>query len=266
MSSPHTGTMTHGTAAIPSDRQEGDALESREAILYHLGRLPFESAWQLQQDWVKARGEGRRPDSLVLLEHDPVFTVGRSGVAAHWEAGIESMRASGIGLHHIDRGGSVTYHGPGQLMGYPIMQLRPPYGGPRNFVYLLEECLIRLLYEWGLVGERRERLHGVWVRNQGWQKIAAVGLRIVRGITMHGFALNVCPDLLPFRWIVPCGIDHCRVTSMAALLGAPVSVDTVGARAAAHFSSVFGLRWASVQNFDTQAHGSAGEEVLPHVE
>lgn len=266
MSSPRVGALMPGPDAIPSNRQEGAVVEPREAVLYRFGRRSFESAWQLQQDWVKARGEGRRPDSLMLLEHDPVFTVGRSGVAAHWEAGLESMRASGISLQHIDRGGSVTYHGPGQLVGYPIMRLQAPYAGPRSFVYLVEESIIRTLGEWGLVGERRERLHGVWVQHQGWQKIAALGLRIVRGITMHGFALNVCPDLQPFRWIVPCGIDHCRVTSMAALQGAPVSVDTVAARVAWHFANAFGLGWSSEQSFDTHARGSAGEEVLAHVE
>ncbi len=257
--------MPESVAALSLPHEVDDALP-REAVLYRWGRVPFQSAWQLQQEWAKARSEGRRADSLVLLEHDPVFTVGRRGLTAHWEAGLESITASGISLHHIDRGGSVTYHGPGQLVGYPIMQLRPPYGGPRSFVHLLEESIIRTLQEWGLVGARRERLHGVWVHHQGWQKVAAIGLRIVRGVTMHGFALNVCPDLQPFQWIVPCGIDQCRVTSMAALLGAPVSVDAVAGRAAAHFASVFGLHWSSVQDSATQPQGSFGEEVIAHVE
>ncbi len=215
------------------------------AALYLLGRCPYEAAWRLQQRWLDARRADRRPDSVLLLEHDHVLTVGRRGVEAHWRHRWSEIAAAGIPVYQVDRGGSVTYHGPGQLVGYPIMRLRPPFPGPRAFVALLEEVILRTLADWRLPGFRRDGLPGVWVDGpEAPMKIAAVGVRIVRGVTMHGFALNVSPDLGPFDWIVPCGIEGCRVTSMSAWLNTSVSSEVVTVRLAAHLAEVFGLTWS----------------------
>lgn len=185
-------------------------------------------------------------DHLLLLEHDPIFTVGRNGPDEHWQMQQAQIAAAGIPIQKVDRGGSVTYHGPGQLVGYPIMKLRPPILGPKAFVRAIEFVLINTLAEWGLVGYRRERLHGVWVGHGGQpHKIAAVGIRLVRGVTMHGFALNVTNDLTPFSWIVPCGIDGCRVASMKMLLDTPPSCREVAARVAAHMAEQFHLQWVA---------------------
>ncbi|TAJ32046.1 MAG: lipoyl(octanoyl) transferase LipB [Nitrospirae bacterium] len=214
---------------------------SGPGLLLVYDRLDYAAAWDLQRRLVEERVAGRRPDTLVLVEHEPVFTVGRSGQAAHW--GEEQvLREAGYSLYHVERGGSVTYHGPGQIVGYPILRLSRFCPGPKAYVRLLEDVLIRTLADWGIAGQRVERLPGVWVGEEP-AKIAALGVRIVKGVTMHGFALNVTVDLAPFHRIVPCGITGCRVTSMAALLGTPVEVAMVRKRVAEKFAEVFGLDW-----------------------
>ncbi|GKS56812.1 octanoyltransferase [Nitrospira sp.] len=233
----------------PPDPAHGqpDAVPARSrAHLQHLGRRPYEEVRQIQQVWLDARLSGRCPDTLLLLEHDPVFTIGRRTRDEHWRTHLTAIADAGIPIHHTDRGGSVTYHGPGQLIGYPIMRLRPPFCGPRRYVHLLEETLLRTIAEFGIAPFRREGLHGVWVPGvEAPMKIAAVGVRIVHGVTLHGFSLNVCPDLVPFDWIVPCGIEGCRSTSLASLLDRSVSCDIVAEGLARHFAAVFGLTWYS---------------------
>ena len=214
------------------------------ALLHHLGRRPYEEVRHVQQEWLEARLSERCPDTLLLLEHEPVFTIGRRTRDEHWRTHWATIADAGIPVHHTDRGGSVTYHGPGQLVGYPIMRLRPPFGGPRRYVQLLEEVILRTVAEFGAAPFRREGLHGVWVPGiDAPLKIGAIGVRIVRGVTMHGFSLNVCPDLRPFDWITPCGIEGCRSTSLACLLDRPVSCDVVAERLARQFAAVFGLAW-----------------------
>lgn len=215
---------------------------SSPGILLVYDRLDYAVAWDLQRRLVEERVTDRRPDTLVLVEHEPVFTVGRSGQAAHW--GEEQvLREAGYSLYHVERGGSVTYHGPGQIVGYPILRLSRFCPGPKAYVRLLEDVLIRTLADWGIAGQRVERLPGVWVGEEP-AKIAALGVRIVKGVTMHGFALNVTVDLAPFHRIVPCGITGCRVTSMAALLGEPVDLSLVRRKIAEKFAEVFELDWA----------------------
>jgi len=245
------------TSSLPLELDSrDDGTHVRQATLHRLGRLAYEASWRLQQAWVDERQLDRRPDSLLLLEHDPVFTVGRRGHASHWQRQWPTITNAGIPLLHVDRGGSVTYHGPGQIVGYPILRLRAPYRGPRVFVSMLEETILRTLGDWALRGIRRERFHGVWIDGfDGPMKIAAVGVRIVRGVTMHGFALNVCPDLRPFSWIEPCGIADCRVTSMSAQLGVALSCEAVTASLAAHFAEVFGLTWTEDATVPLDLHG-----------
>jgi lipoate-protein ligase B len=225
---------------------------TRVAALVQHDRLRYGDAWALQHRLVEERIADRRPDSLLLLEHEPVFTVGRSGQAGHW-GGDEALSAAGYPLYHVERGGSVTYHGPGQVVGYPILRLADFCPGPKAYVRLLEETLIRTLAAWGLTGRRVEKFPGVWTDPDPSdpagppRKIAALGVRIVRGVTMHGFALNVTVDLAPFDRIVPCGIAGCRVTSMQAELartGRPApDITLVRRRVAEEFARTFGLEW-----------------------
>jgi lipoyl(octanoyl) transferase len=215
---------------------------TRTADLLSLGVLEYQEAWQLQHSLVRARLEDRRPDTLVLLEHPPVYTIGRSGRTEHW--GDEArLRASGIPICHVERGGSITYHGPGQIVGYPILQLGDYCAGPKIYMRLLEEVLIRTLADWGIAATRRDRLTGVWAEHGGPAKIGAMGVRIVRGITLHGFALNVSTDLAPFERIAPCGLTDCHVTSMAELLGIPPVFNDVRHHVATQFAEVFGVAW-----------------------
>jgi len=217
------------------------------AWLLDLGRMDYLTAWDLQHRLVEERIADRRPDSLLLVEHDPVYTVGRSGREAHWaDLPGPSSGASAIPLHHVERGGSITYHGPGQIVAYPIMRLERLCAGPKAFVRLLEDAVIATLAGWGIAGIRLDRLPGVWAGGTPDgrpEKIAAVGLRIIRGVTMHGIALNVGVDLAPFRRITPCGIDGCRVTSMEARLGRPVDVGSVKQAMAAAAAEALAWRW-----------------------
>jgi lipoate-protein ligase B len=211
-------------------------------------RVDYPAAWDLQRRLLEERGADRRPDTLVLLEHDPVFTVGRRGQRTRDWGDEDELRKAGYPVHHVERGGSVTYHGPGQLVGYPILRLNQFCSGPKAYVRLLEEVVIRTLAAWGLTGTRIEAWPGVWVDDaSGARKIAAVGVRLVRGVTMHGFALNVSVDMAPYDRILPCSIPGCRVTSMAALLGASVDMAMVRRRVAEEFARIFSLEWANGQ-------------------
>ncbi len=207
--------------------------------------LPYAEAWELQQSLVAQRLEDRRPDTLVLTEHEPVLTLGRTTKPEHWEPRWPELRDQGIHLHQSGRGGSVTYHGPGQVIGYPILRLKNFCPGPKTYVQKLEEVLIRTLAEWGMAGCRHESFRGVWVGTSTTRagKIASIGVRISRGVTMHGFALNVNIDLQPFTLLTPCGIEDCTMTSMARELGTFIESHEVQQRIAHHFGEVFGIRW-----------------------
>jgi lipoyl(octanoyl) transferase len=208
------------------------------ATLLTYGRMNYAAAWALQRAFVEERIEDQRVDTLVLLEHEPVFTIGRVYKQDHCDE--NSLLKRGYPVYHVERGGSVTYHGPGQIVGYPILRLAQYCAGPKTYIRMLEEVVIRTLADWGITGSRAEKLPGVWV---GQEKIAAVGVRIIRGVTMHGFALNATVDVAPFAQIVPCGIAGCRVTSMARLLGDLVDVLKVRQRVAGIFADIFGLEW-----------------------
>jgi lipoyl(octanoyl) transferase len=206
-------------------------------------RLAYEEAWSLQRTLVEWRSAEQCPDTLVLLEHEPVFTIGRSGRDDHWGGDERRLIQAGYPVYRIERGGSITFHGPGQLVGYPILRLACFCPGPKAYVRMLEEVLIRTLAEWGICGRRIDAWPGVWVGLEHPAKIAALGVKIQRGVTMHGFALNVAMDLSPFQWVTPCGIQGCRVTSMAAVLGHDVRLEAVRQRIADAFGEVFGIQW-----------------------
>lgn len=219
--------------------------------------VPYQGAWALQQRLHAERLAGTRPDILLLLEHQPVYTMGRRTESAHIGLGETALRQRGATVQTVNRGGSITYHGPGQLVGYPILQLSRYAQGPKAYVRLLEDVLIGTLALWGVEGHRVDKNPGVWVRSdQGEAKIASIGIRIDRGITLHGFALNVDLDLTPFSHIMPCGLAECRTTSLAELRHTSVSVAQVAEQIAEIFSGLFKISWT---------HLSA-EEMEPELE
>lgn len=203
------------------------------------GRLEYRQAWAWQQALRESRRLEALPDLLLLAEHPPTYTCGRSTLPEHLPAGVGPE----IEMIFIERGGSITYHGPGQLVGYPILALRPPERDLHRYLRRLEEALIHLLAVYGLRGRVRSGLTGVWV---GEQKVAAIGIHVRHWITMHGFALNVCPDLGYFRAIQPCGLDSRVVTSLAAFLPVPPSLEQVAAQVGKSFAEVFGGSWEEV--------------------
>jgi lipoyl(octanoyl) transferase len=192
--------------------------------LLHLGRVPYAEAMSIQQQVVVARKQNLIGDTLLLLEHPPVLTLGRNAHRSNVLATDASLAQRGVELHEVNRGGDVTYHGPGQLVGYPILDLRGdlpgkkgPYLGPVDYVRLLEEALIRTCADFGVMAQRICKLTGVWTMAGGSireKKVAAIGVHVSQGVTSHGFALNVTTDLRDFDWIVPCGITDRGVTSL----------------------------------------------------
>lgn len=181
-------------------------------IVVDLRIVDYSAAWLLQQRLHKRVADGELPNVLLLLEHPHTYTLGRRGQASDILVDEDRLKQLGVQVHHIDRGGEVTYHGPGQLVGYPIINLRASDLGPLNYVKALETIIISTLAEFGIAATSEDRPTGVWVDDA---KIAAIGVRVSRGTTMHGFALNVNPDLSYFEHIVPCGMPDSTVTSMA---------------------------------------------------
>ena len=197
----------------------------------YLGRLGYQEAWDIQRALVDARHDFRIDDSLLLLEHPSTYTVGRRTEASHLLLPRERLEELGAAVIDVDRGGQATYHGPGQLVGYPIVGLRG-WGGPLHYVRTLEAVLIGTLAHFGVQSGRADGLTGVWV---GDRKIAAIGVKISRGVTSHGFALNVTTDLSWFNHIIPCGIHDREVISLEGVLGRSVSLEEVAGVVAGQF-------------------------------
>jgi lipoyl(octanoyl) transferase len=183
--------------------------------IQRLGTIPYEQAWELQRSLVAERAEGRREDTLLLLEHPSVYTAGR-------RTQPEERPFDGTPVVDVDRGGKITWHGPGQLVGYPILRLAEPFDVVAH-VRRLESVLIDTCAEFGLETRRVDGRSGVWTMD-GQRKVAAIGVRVTRGVTMHGFALNCDPDLAAFGRIVPCGIADAGVSSLSRELGKIVTV------------------------------------------
>ena len=202
------------------------------------GLVPYEAALTLQADLVAARKAGTIGDTLLLLQHPPVITLGVKVRQSreHVLASDDDLRDQGIALFEAGRGGDVTYHGPGQLVGYPILDLRPDRMDAHRYVRDLEEALIGVCVDFALAATRKSGLTGVWV---GEEKVAAIGVRLSRWVTSHGFALNVATDLDHFGLIVPCGIADRGVTSLARLLGTAPPMDSVEDRVIHHICRVF---------------------------
>ncbi|HEY5617696.1 MAG TPA: lipoyl(octanoyl) transferase LipB [Vicinamibacterales bacterium] len=210
----------------------------RELEVRRLGVVPYGEALELQRALVEERRDDRVPDVLLLLQHPPVITLGvrGDGGRSHIVAGRDRLAALGVEVSETGRGGDVTYHGPGQAVGYPIVDLRPDRCDVHRYVRDIEEVMIRTCADYGVRAGRIEGLTGAWV---GADKIGAIGIRISRWITSHGFAFNVTTDLDYFDLIVPCGISNRGVTSLQRLLGREVAVAEVDEALVHHFESVF---------------------------
>jgi len=213
----------------------------KTCLLVDLGLISYLAAWELQQRLVEARKADAIPDVLLLCEHPHVITLGRNGSREHLRAGDRSLAQMSVEFHPSDRGGDITYHGPGQIVGYPILDLARHRRDVRWYVAQLEEVMIRASADFGVVARRIEGRHGVWVdAAAGEEKLGALGVHLSRWVASHGFAYNVSTDLRYFDLIVPCGIVGARTTSLERVLGQ--AVDAVAARSAvaAHFAEVFG--------------------------
>ena len=204
-----------------------------------LGRMAYLPALDLQHKVVAARQTGRLPDVLLLVEHNPVITLGRRARPEHILLPSEALAQAGIEVHAVERGGDVTFHGPGQLVGYPILHLQERGLGAGDYMHHLEEALIGALADFGLQAGRRREYPGVWL---GRDKVAALGARIEGGVSYHGFALNVSTDLRYFQLIVPCGIRDGGVTSMEQALGRPLAWQAVQERVCAHLARVLHMQ------------------------
>ena len=221
------------------------AAPGRTLAVRRPGLIEYGASLELQAELVEARRRGAIGDTLLLVEHPPVITLGARtrGERTHIRASSEDLAAAGIAVHATGRGGDVTYHGPGQLVGYPILDLRPDRRDVHRYVRDLEDVLIGALARFDIQAGRIPGLTGVWAGRPGREaKVAAIGVRISRWITSHGFALNVQSDLRHFELIVPCGIADRGVTSMEALRGAPVARADVEAAVIDRFATVFDLR------------------------
>ena len=231
--------MESRTAPFPCLSKEACIPQERICTVYSLGRVPYREALELQRKLVERRKLGGIPDVLLLLEHASVITLGRNAKREHLLSSPETLEEQGIELFETDRGGDVTYHGPGQLVGYPILDLGLIRKDVVWYVRTLEEALIRAAEDFGIRAERRAGLTGVWA-NQA--KVGAIGIHISRWVTSHGFALNLETDLGYFRHIVPCGIAACPVTSFRELLGAPVDRFLVEERIIQHLGELLGCQ------------------------
>jgi lipoate-protein ligase B len=222
-----------------------------DTLVVDLGRIAYGECLEIQRRLVPLRGAGRVPDLLLLCEHPPVVTIGRSGGREHVG---EAVACHGVPVVEVERGGDVTYHGPGQLVGYPILALRGEERDLHGLLRALEEVVIRTVADFGIGAERQAGLTGVWA---GKNKLCAIGVAVRRWVTLHGFALNVNVDLQPFGWIVPCGLHGHGVTSMERLLGAPQDLAAVRAAVTHHFRAVFGrsTQPACLDDLDAYARG-----------
>ncbi len=234
-----------------------------EIVVCHLGRVSYERAWALQEQVQerliaakRAEPQETRPHVLLLLEHPPVYTLGKSGDAENLLVSEEQLEALGATFHRIGRGGDVTFHGPGQLVGYPLFDLDRFFTDLGRYLRTLEEVIIRSCADYGVTGTRVDGRTGVWigpdVRGKE-RKVCAMGVRCSRWVTMHGFALNVTTDLSYFDHIVPCGIDDRGVTSLADESDASVTVDDVHGPVAEHFSDLFGAEIEEREGADARA-------------
>jgi lipoate-protein ligase B len=211
---------------------------ARDCLVYNLGLIDYDKALLLQEKLLNLRKSGDVSDVLLLLQHPSVFTIGRSGNDKHIIVPREVLVREGIQVFHTNRGGDITYHGLGQMVGYPILNLKGLGLSVHKYVWSLEETILRTIADFGIRGQRIPGRRGVWL---GMEKICALGVRVSRETTMHGFALNVNPNLKYFNYIIPCGIVGASATSVSKLLGRNVDIKDIQDNLLKHFSEVFGV-------------------------
>ena len=232
----------------------------KECWVVDLGLVGYQPAWNLQRRLVAARKAGAVPDLLLLCEHPHVITLGRNGKREHLHASDQLLRQMGVEFHHTDRGGDITYHGPGQLVGYPVLNLAEIRRDVVWYVRQLEEAMIRATADFGIAATRKAGMTGVWVNLPGGEeKLAAIGVHISRWVTSHGFAYNVSTDLRYFDLIVPCGIADKQPTSLERLTGRAVTLPEVKPPIAERFGEVFGLEMRTATPSELESRVQAFE-------
>jgi len=233
-----------GTEPVPWEESAALHPEERERIagplrISRLGLIDYQEAWEVQKQLVEARNCDRIPDTLLLLEHPHTYTLGRRGKAANVLLTPRQLERRGIALYHVDRGGDVTYHGPGQLVGYLILKLRPDRLDYVRYIRDVERSLLHAVCDLGILARLQDEYSGVWVGNE---KVCAIGVKVdAHGVTSHGFALNVNTDLSYFEHIIPCGLTDKGVTSLHRLLGRQVSMRRVEKLVVARLAEVFSM-------------------------
>jgi lipoyl(octanoyl) transferase len=231
-----------------------------------LGLVPYAPACELQHELVEARKASAIPDVLLFCEHSHVITLGRNGKREHLRASDRLLAQMKVEFHATDRGGDITYHGPGQIVGYPILDLAEHRRDIRWYVEQLEETMIRATRDFGIETHRVPGKHGIWVGSANGttateDKLAALGVHLSRWVTSHGFAYNVSTDLRYFDLIVPCGIKDARATSLERILGRAVEIAEAKALLSAHFADVFGYRLTPVSRGELEATVGSGRRV-----
>jgi lipoyl(octanoyl) transferase len=226
--------------ALASRRSPHPPLATRETAsalwVVRPGVVPYDEARRVQKRLEAARLDGDVPDLLLLLEHPPVYTKGRRATPDELPMGEDWYRMQGIEVAATDRGGRVTYHGPGQLVGYPIVSLKPYGDDVHEYIRRMERMIVAALADWSITAGLVDGLTGVWARER---KIGSIGVHVNRGVTTHGFAINVNNDLQPFEWIVPCGIESCRMTSLTRELGAEQDLDAFSTTVRDRFAEIY---------------------------
>jgi lipoyl(octanoyl) transferase len=211
----------------------------------HLPLLGYQEAWNLQVDLVAAKKSGALPeDVLLLLEHPPVLTLGRQGGREHLKVSEGFLEECGLPLFQVERGGNITFHGPGQLVGYPIVDLRAAPWGVAGYVERLEEVMLRTAAHWGVHAGRNPLNHGIWI---GGRKLGSIGIAVRGGIAFHGFAFNINVSLQPFDWINPCGLPGVAVTSLERELSRRLPMCEVRGRLQDQIEMVFGVKLAPIE-------------------
>lgn len=201
-----------------------------------LGFIDYKEAWDLQYKIHTSRVQGNVKDHFLLLEHPNTYTLGKTADKSNLIGNEEYLKEKNISVYDIDRGGDITYHGPGQIVGYPIINLNDWKQDTHKYLRALEEMIIRVCLEFGLIGRRDTEFTGVWIEDR---KIAAIGIKVSRWVTMHGFAFNINTDLSLFNGIIPCGISNKAVTSLRKEIDKPVEIDFVKSLILKHFTEVF---------------------------
>ncbi len=219
----------------------------RRGYLIDIDLIDYERAWDFQRELLASKLTSDLPDILILLEHNPVITLGRRGNRQYIRASPEALKVEGINIYHVERGGEVTYHGPGQIVGYPILNLRNWRRDISWYIFNLEEVLIRTLRDFGIEGTRNRLNRGAWV---GDFKIGSIGVAISRWVTYHGFSLNVSPNMDHYSLITPCGLDGIEVTCMRELLGREPDHARVRDGISQHFQQAFDIELVRIDMED----------------